>query len=158
MLDWDAGERFGELFGKHYDFYKYYMRKAHEYRDLQNDVFRELKRNVHGRVGGTINEIEESYRKLFQNLDTNNYSWAGPAQRACINRIAELRINAKAMDRAQEAAADALIQRLRQEERRCMELALQEVEQFNVYDKVTQALDEGARELKEQIKRAISSI
>lgn len=158
MLDWDAGERFGEMFGKHYDFYKYYIRKMYEYRDLQNQIFREVKRNVHGRIGGTIKEIKESYRKLFQNLDTKNYSWDGPAYRACTNRVAELLNNIKKMDRAQEDAADALIERLRQEERRCRELAQQEADQFNIYDKVTQAVDEGARDLKEQIKRAISSL
>ncbi len=158
MAKWNMFDSLEELFGDHYGVYKDCMRNIEDLKTLKKRFQYEVYLDNTGGVSRELRDIVDSYQKLADNLDTGNYSWNGKDTRRCRIRVLEMREDLLRTRRLKNRACESVMSAIDEDCRKWGEAALRELNNFNIFDKITGTVDVSLQSARDQLERIIRSM
>lgn len=158
MAKWNRFDSLGELFGDHYGTYKDCMRNIEDLKALKEQFRHDMYLNNTSEVSRELRDIIDSYQKLSDNLDTRNYSWNGNDMRQCWKWVLEMHDDLKQTRSLKNRACESVMAAIDEDCRKWGEAALRELDNFNIFDKVTGTVDVALQSAKDQLERIVRSM
>lgn len=157
MVDWSMFDALSEFFGDHYSTYKGYIQRIEDLKELKLQFCRMVRFRTTA-PDEDLRGIGQSYLKLAQNLDTLNYGWNGDDMRVCWRKVLELKEDLYQTRRLKTEASKSVIAAIDEERKKWIDAAEREICNFNIFDKVTGAVDTTLQTAKEELERLIRSL